>query len=79
MYGVIIEHFAFSEEIRNERYSRIEDGKGYAIGDFYFSTLIQLLKTANFQIRCCGWQPKLHRVTNWKAPDIPIAPVIFSI
>jgi hypothetical protein len=48
MYGVIIEHFAFSEEIRNERYSRIEDGKGYAIGDFYFSTLIQLSKDRKF-------------------------------
>jgi hypothetical protein len=48
MYGVILEHFAFSEEIRNERYSRIEDGKGYAIGDFYFSTLIQLSKDRKF-------------------------------
>jgi len=48
MYGVIIEHFAFSEEIRNERFSRIEDGKGFAIGDFYFSTLIQLSKDRKF-------------------------------
>lgn len=44
LYGVILEHFAFSEEIRNERFARIEDGKGYANGDFYFSTLIQLWK-----------------------------------
>jgi hypothetical protein len=48
LYGVIIEHFAFSEEIRNERFARIEDGKGFASGDFYFSTLIQLLKDKKF-------------------------------
>jgi hypothetical protein len=48
MYGVMIEHFAFSEEIRNERYARIEDGKGFAVGDFYFSTLIQLSKNRKF-------------------------------
>ncbi len=44
IYGVVVEHFAFSEEIRNERYARIEDGKGYAFGDLYFSTLVQLWK-----------------------------------
>lgn len=48
LYGVIIEHFAFSEEIRNERFARIEDGKGFASGDFYFSTLIQLVKERKF-------------------------------
>jgi hypothetical protein len=48
LYGVIIEHFAFSEEIRNERFARIEDGKGFAAGDLYFSTLIQLSKDRKF-------------------------------
>lgn len=48
IYGVILEHFAFSEEIRNERFARIEDGKGYAMGDLYFSTLIQLSKDRKF-------------------------------
>jgi hypothetical protein len=48
MYGVIFERFAYSEEIRNERISRIEDGKGTAVGDFYFSTLIQLCKDRKF-------------------------------
>lgn len=48
MYGIIAEHFAFSEEIRNERFARIEDGKGYAVGDFYFSTLIQLTRDRKF-------------------------------
>ena len=48
LYGVIIEHFAFSEEIRNERFARIEDGKGVAFGDLYFSTLIQLSKDRKF-------------------------------
>jgi hypothetical protein len=48
IYGVILEHFGFSEEIRNERFARIEDGKGYAAGDLYFSTLIQLSKNRKF-------------------------------
>ena len=48
IYGVIQEHFAFSERIRNERFSRIEDGKGYAFGDLYFSTLIQISKNRKF-------------------------------
>ncbi len=48
VYGVFGEHFAFSENIRNERFARIEDGKGFAFGDLYFSTLIQLLKDRKF-------------------------------
>jgi hypothetical protein len=47
-YGVIMEHFAFSERIRDERFARIKDGKGYAFGDFYFSTLIQISKGHKF-------------------------------
>lgn len=48
IYGVVIEHFSFSEELGNERYARIEDGKGYAFGDLYFSTLIQISKDRKF-------------------------------
>jgi hypothetical protein len=48
MYGVAFERFAFSEDIRNERFARIKDGKGTAIGDFYFSTLIQVIKDKKF-------------------------------
>ncbi len=48
VYGVIVEHFNFSEEIRDERMARIEDGKGFAAGDLYFSTLVQLVKERKF-------------------------------
>jgi hypothetical protein len=48
MYGVGIEHYAYSEEIRNSRFSRDEDGKGMIFGDFYFSTLIQLVRNQKF-------------------------------
>lgn len=48
MWGVLLEHFAFSEEIRNERIARNKDGKGVAVGDFYFSTLIQIAKDRKF-------------------------------
>lgn len=48
VYGVILEHFAFSERIRDERFARIKDGKGYAVGDLYFSTLIQISKGRKF-------------------------------
>ncbi len=48
LWGVILERFAFSEQIRNERFARIENGKGHSIGDFNFSTLIQLSKDRKF-------------------------------
>lgn len=48
VYGVIAEKYAYTDEIRNKRFSRDEDGEGMAIGDFYFSTLIQVAKDRKF-------------------------------
>lgn len=48
MYGVIIEYYNYTDEIRDERVSRDKDGTGTAFGDLYFSTLIQLSKDRNF-------------------------------
>lgn len=48
MYGVVFEHYAFSTKIRDERFARDKDGKGNAVGDFYFSTLIQIVKHRKF-------------------------------
>ncbi|MGQ8338025.1 hypothetical protein ACUNWD_15850 [Sunxiuqinia sp. A32] len=48
LYGVMLEHYAMSAEVRNERRARDYDGKGLAIGDLYFSTLIQLSKDKRF-------------------------------
>ncbi len=48
IYGVVLEHFAYSEEIRNERISRDEDGKGMAMGDLCFCTDIQISKNRKF-------------------------------
>ena len=48
MYGVVVEHYAMSVAIRDERIARDFDGKGFANGDFYFSTLIQLIKDRKF-------------------------------
>jgi hypothetical protein len=47
-YGVIVENYAFSEDIRNERFARLKDGKGVTQGDFYFGTLIQIVKDRTF-------------------------------
>jgi hypothetical protein len=47
-YGVIVENYAFTEEIRNERFARDEDGKGITQGDLYFSTLIQISRNRAF-------------------------------
>lgn len=47
-YGVLLEHFAYTDEIRNERFSRNKEGQGWAIGDLYFTTLIQLIKNRKF-------------------------------
>ena len=48
LYDVVIEHYAMSTTIRDERIARDFGGKGYATGDFYFSTLIQLIKDRKF-------------------------------
>lgn len=43
-YGVPFEHYNMDENTVYVRRARNRDGEGYAIGDFYFSTIIQLLK-----------------------------------
>ncbi len=48
VYGVLLEYYHYTEEIRNERFSRDEDGEGVANGDLYFSTQIQLAKDRKF-------------------------------
>lgn len=48
MYGVLIEHYAMSDSVRDERVARDYDGKGIAIGDLYFSTMMQLVKDRKF-------------------------------
>lgn len=48
LYGVVLEHYAMSDSIRDERVARDYDGKGIAVGDLYFSTQIQLVKDRRF-------------------------------
>lgn len=48
LYGVIVEHYAMSTYIRDTRIARDFDGKGFANGDLYFSTLIQIVKDRKF-------------------------------
>jgi hypothetical protein len=48
IYGVLLEHYHMSDTIRDERIARDYDGKGFAVGDLYFSTLIQLAKDRKF-------------------------------
>ena len=48
LYGVILEHYAMSTEVRDERAARDKDGRGLAAGDLYFTTLIQLIKDRKF-------------------------------
>ncbi|MCF8369887.1 MAG: hypothetical protein K9G76_12675 [Bacteroidales bacterium] len=43
-YGVPYESYAMNYETVLERRSRFKDGQGTAIGDFYFATIIQILK-----------------------------------
>ncbi len=41
--GVPFERYAHDEALRNSRKSRIEDGKGWGLGDLYFTTNVALL------------------------------------
>ncbi len=47
-YGVMLEHYAMSDSIRDQRFARDKDGRGLAVGDLYFSTLLQLVKDRRF-------------------------------
>jgi hypothetical protein len=47
-WGVALERYHYSEEIRDERFSRDKNGKGVMSGDFYFSALVQLCKNRKF-------------------------------
>lgn len=47
-YGVPIEHYNMTEETVIERRARNRSGTGYAIGDFYFSSIIQILRNKSF-------------------------------
>lgn len=48
VYGVMLEHYSMSDQIRDERAARDRDGEGLAIGDLYFATWIQLVKGRKF-------------------------------
>ena len=48
LYGVIVERYNMSDEIRDERISRERYPKGVTPGDLYFSTLVQLSKNRKF-------------------------------
>lgn len=48
IYGVLLEHYAMTDSVRDERIARDKDGKGIAVGDLYFSTMIQLSKGHKF-------------------------------
>ena len=48
LYWVMLERYAMSDSIRDERRARDRDGKGIATGDLYFTTYIQLIKGRKF-------------------------------
>ncbi|MCK3684555.1 hypothetical protein [Maribellus sp. YY47] len=77
MYGVLLEHYAYTEEIRNERFSRDKDGKGVAIGDFYFSTLIQLSRNRKFPNTLFRMTLKTASGTNLEAARYADSPGYF--
>jgi hypothetical protein len=43
-YGVPVEHFTMDEPTVIERRGRNKKGESFAVGDFYFSTIVQLIK-----------------------------------
>jgi hypothetical protein len=43
-FGIPVEHYMTDTLVRDERCSREYDGKGWSAGDFYFGTVIQLVK-----------------------------------
>ncbi|MFA5329596.1 MAG: hypothetical protein WC384_17515 [Prolixibacteraceae bacterium] len=74
LYGVLIEHYAMSTAIRDERIARDFDGKGIANGDLYFSTLIQLVRGHKFpdtMFRIAGRTASGNRLEAARYSDSP--------
>lgn len=74
LYGVVVEHYAMSTIIRDERVARDYDGKGIANGDLYFSTLVQLFKGLKFpdtMFRIAGRTASGSRLEGARYTDSP--------
>lgn len=74
LYGVVAEHYAMSEFIRDERFARDFDGKGIANGDLYFSTLVQVVKDRKFpdtMFRMAGRTASGSRIEGARYTDSP--------
>jgi hypothetical protein len=74
IYGVVAEHYNMSDFIRDERIARDFDGKGFANGDLYFSTLIQLVKGRKFpdtMVRMAGKTAAGNQLEGARNTDSP--------
>ncbi|MBA4410320.1 MAG: hypothetical protein Q8S54_12675 [Bacteroidota bacterium] len=74
LYGVIAEHYSMSDFVRDERISRDFDGKGFANGDLFFSTLIQLVKGRKFpdtMVRMAGRTASGNQLEGARYSDSP--------
>ncbi|HPJ78017.1 MAG: hypothetical protein KA780_00160 [Prolixibacteraceae bacterium] len=47
-WGVLLENYNYTSDIRDLRFSRDQNGKGIAHGDFYFAALVQLARDRRF-------------------------------
>ena len=70
-YGVPIEHFRMDEKTVIERRSRNRSGEGYAVGDFYFSTIVQLLKNPDLTFRMAGRTASGSKLNEARYTDAP--------
>ncbi|RLD59930.1 MAG: hypothetical protein DRJ05_05645, partial [Bacteroidetes bacterium] len=70
-YGVPIEHYKMDEKTVVERRSRIRSGEGYAVGDFYFSTIIQLWKKPDIAFRMAGRTASGSKLNEARYTDAP--------
>ena len=77
VYGVIFEYYSFTEDIRDERFARDKDGEGIAMGDIYFSTLIQIFKNRKFPNTLLRLATKTTSGNNFQAARYTDSPGYF--
>ncbi len=70
-YGVPIEHYSMDEKTVIQRRSRNRNGEGYAVGDFYFSTIIQLLKNPGLAFRMATRTASGSKLNEARYTDAP--------
>lgn len=74
IYGVLLEHYKLDSSTIYERRTRNMSGKGYAVGDVYFSSIFQIVRNRKFPdlaLRVSFRFPSGNKLADARTTDAP--------